>query len=114
MAEQRLITRSRRMMELIDDDVLVSIRRFRDQVSRVVALDRAKQMIALGWFVPVDQQIPKILISDDAAERCEGLAEDLLAVCDEQKTGLTAQLLRDAGVIERSDHRLAGAGGCHD
>ena len=55
-------------MELIDDDVLVSIRRFRDQVSCVVALDRAKQMIALGWFVSVDQQIPKILISDDAAE----------------------------------------------
>ena len=75
-------------MELIDDDELVSIRRFRDQVSRVVALDRAKKMIALGGFVSVDQQIPKILISDDAAEQCEGLAEDLLAVCDEQQTEL--------------------------
>ena len=96
-------------MELVHHDVLESIRRFIYQTTRIVALDRAKQVIALTRIVSINKQIAKVLVPNDATKRRQGLVEDFFAVSDKKQPRFSAELLCHSGVIKRSNHRFTSA-----
>jgi len=63
-----------------------------------------------AWPVTADPKLAKGVVAQRLPTRRQALAEDLLAVSDEQKA-CPRQGLAQARIVDRRHHGLAGAGG---
>ena len=107
----------RRVMELVDDDVVEVIHSEALQVLRSAQrLDRREQHGRILVLLRAGE-LAHHATGPDATEGRQRLIEDLVAVCDEQDTlrlRWHADLERERHRVERRQPRLAEAGGEHD
>jgi hypothetical protein len=74
------------------------------------ALDRREDIFPVLGHVAIHVELAERAVPKHLPKRCERLLEDLATVSDEEETWLCPSSLTRAEVVERSDHRLAGAG----
>ena len=101
------------MVELVDDHDV--------ELTRVDRLDtECRQRLDRGEHVPpplgsraADVGLAEGAVPQHRAEHAAALAQDLLAMGDEQQRGV-GPAIAEPPVVEGGDHGLAGAGGGHD
>ena len=99
------------VMALVDDHVSeVARAELADQVARRRALDAREHVLPALGLVRADEQLAERRQLQRVAERLARLIEQLLAVREEQQPRRCPGGRRDALVVERRDHGLAGAG----
>ena len=107
------------VVDFIDDDVVIGIRRrLFPPFLRVKGLDGEKkvaEIVGRCRLVVADEERAEVLVAQDAAEAGEALREDFLAVRDEeQAAGLARMRFAKAQVVEGGEDGLAGSCGSDD
>ena len=102
VCQQFLIRRRRRMMEFVDDDIIIKIgRRFICERLRIERLDRHEQMIDALWPVIADKQLAEVRILQNCPEGAKALLQDLFPMCHKQQTArLPGILLAEMLIIQ--------------
>jgi hypothetical protein len=68
MVQQLSVARRSGVMELVNHDVLKCLGTSLHEITGVVTLDRAEQVILLFWIMTANQQVAKVLVSQDSTE----------------------------------------------
>ena len=96
-----------------DDGVPVVGTHGRYQVAAAQAVDGGEQVVSALRLVAAGQQVAELGVAQHLAIGAQGLAQDLLAMRDEEKTRSPPFAAAGVSIVERSNHCLAGAGGGH-
>ena len=115
IGQELLIGRSRRVVELVHDDVIVKIGRclFRE-VLRIEGLNGDKQIVDAFRLIAAHKQLSEVRVLDYSPEGIQTLLENFFPVrYKEQAARLVRILLAEALVVQRRDDRFAGTGGRH-
>src|SRR4051812_14053143 len=101
-------------MALVDHDVIPVVRaKSLEQTPRVEALDRCEKMVVAERPAATDEELAEGLVAEHVAEGVARLAEQFLAVREEEQPRPQARRADLAMVIERRDDGLPRAGRRH-